>query len=406
MNIYKKVVACKICKNDEFTSIIDLGKQSYTGIFVDSGIDVERVPLELVSCNECGLLQIGHDFDLEVMYGDRYGYRSSQNSWMVQHLESAVSKMSEVLLPNDLVVEVGSNDATSLSFFPNDCRRIGVDPSARPLKDLYPNNSELIVDFFSNNIVNKILKEQGKAKVIMSFAMFYDLPNPIEFAKNISSLLSDNGIWVFEQSYLLSMLESGAFDTICHEHLEYYRLADVERILSVSELKIVDVSLNEANGGSFRVTATHVRNNSISPSESVMRIRERERLQYNQTLIKNFIGKVSICRDNIQKLLRKCKAERLNLYGIGASTKGNVLLQYCNLTNKEIVSIGEINSEKVGKICPGSKIPIVSEDEVLSDENGIYLVLPWHFKDFFKNSDKFKGKRVVFPLPSWEENYD
>ncbi len=402
MTVYKKVTTCKICKNDKFTPIINLGEQSYTGVFVDPGIDVEKVPLELVSCDECGLLQIGHDFDLKVMYGDGYGYRSSQNTWMVKHLENAVSKMSEALLPNDLVVEVGSNDATSLSFFPNDCRRIGIDPSARPLKNLYPDNSELIADFFSSTIVDEILRKQGKAKVIMSFAMFYDLPDPIEFARNISSLLSDNGIWVFEQSYLLSMLESGAFDTICHEHLEYYRLMDIDRILNVVEMKVVDVSLNESNGGSFRITATHNRNDSISPSANVERIKERERLLDNDSLINSFLDKVSTCKDNIQSLLSKCKVEGLNLYGIGASTKGNVLLQYCNLTDEEIVAIGEINLGKIGKVCPGSKIPIISEDEVLSDENGIYLVLPWHFKEFFKNSDKFKDKKLVFPLPQWE----
>ena len=241
MNAYKRVIACKICKNDEFTPIIDLGEQCYTGIFVGPEIDVGKVPLELVSCNKCGLVQIGHDFDLEVMYGEGYGYRSSQNTWMVQHLETAVSKMSEVLLQNDLVVEIGSNDATSLSFFPNDCRRIGVDPSAKLLKDLYPNNSELIVDFFSKNIVNKILKEQGRAKVIMSFAMFYDLPDPIEFAKNVSSLLSFDGVWVFEQSYLLSMLKSGAFDTICHEHLVFYSSKIIiEMMKAIDKVNIIN----------------------------------------------------------------------------------------------------------------------------------------------------------------------
>ena len=401
MSIYQRVTTCKVCNNDEFHSIIDLGKQSYTGIFDEPDNDVEKVPLELVECTKCGLFQIGHDFDLDIMYGDGYGYRSSQNSWMVKHLENAVSEMSKDLSPNDLVIEIGSNDATSLSFFPNHCRLIGIDPSAKPLEELYPKNSELVADFFSNVIVQKILKEQGKAKVIMSFAMFYDLPNPIEFAKNVSSLLEDNGIWVFEQSYLLSMLESGAFDTICHEHLEYYRLADIERILHAANMKVIDVFLNEANGGSFRITATH-RANPIEISQRVIQVREREQHNFSDYVL-SFLNKVKICKENMQNLVSMCSQKGLNLYGIGASTKGNVLLQYFNLTDKEIVSIGEINKDKIGKVCPGSKIPIVSEDEVLLDENGIYIILPWHFKDFFINSKKFEGKKLVFPLPQWEE---
>jgi NDP-4-keto-2,6-dideoxyhexose 3-C-methyltransferase len=402
MSVNNRVTSCKICKNNQFTSIIDLGKQSYTGIFVKPGEEVNKVPLELVSCNSCGLVQIGHDFELEIMYGDGYGYRSSQNNWMIQHLQSAVAEMSKDLQANDLVVEIGSNDATSLSFFPNECRRIGVDPSAESLRNFYPDNTDLIVDFFSDSIVKKILTEQGKAKLIMSFAMFYDLPDPIEFAKNVSTLLSEDGLWVFEQSYLLSMLNSGAFDTICHEHLEYYTLYDIERILSAADMKVVDVSLNDSNGGSFRITATHNINNSKSISERVFQIRENEQNNYNENLVHDFLDKVKKCRDNILNLLLQCKEEGLNLYGIGASTKGNVLLQYCNLSNQDIVAIGEINSDKIGKVCPGSNIPIVSEDEVLSDENGIYLILPWHFKDFFINSEKFKGKKVVFPLPNWE----
>jgi len=399
---YQKIESCRVCESSEFTDVIDLGMQSYTGVFVDPGKDIEKVPLVLVKCNECGLTQLGHHFDLNIMYGDGYGYRSSQNSWMVNHLKKAVKGISGILNEGDLVVEIGSNDATSFSFFPANSRLVGVDPSAGPLVKKYPKNSRLITEFFSKDVASDILSSEGKARIVMSFSMFYDLPDPIEFAKNVSSLLSKDGVWMLEQSYLLSMLEIGSFDTVCHEHLEYYRLCDIEYILREAGLKVFDVSMNEANGGSFRVYATHQDNDNYVVSDEMLEIRRAELSRDNDELWREFIEKVHECRENVLNLVSECKDSGVNLYGIGASTKGNVLLQYCELTEEDIVSIGEINTDKIGKVCPGSKIPIVSEDEVLADQNGVYLVMPWHFKSFFVNADKYKGKRLVFPLPTWE----
>ncbi|MBT4732424.1 methyltransferase domain-containing protein [Candidatus Woesearchaeota archaeon] len=398
----KKISSCRICNTSEFSSILDLGLQSFTGVFVHHGLSVEKAPLELIKCDNCGLFQLAHDFNPEMMYGDSYGYRSSQNTWMVNHLKNSVIEMSKNLNDDDLVIEIGSNDATSLSFFPDTCRKIGVDPSAKPLRDKYLKGCQLIPEFFTSSVVKNILSNHGKARVIMSFAMFYDLPDPVEFAKNISKILGEDGIWVFEQSYLLSMLEAGSFDTICHEHLEYYTLKDVERILSLAGLRVIDVSLNESNGGSFKVTATHQHGN-LKTSENVELFRNNEMRDHNRKLLEDFLTKVNNVKKYVRVLLSDCQKKGLTVYGIGASTKGNVLLQYCNLTKADIKAVGEINSEKFGKECPGTGIPIIKESEVLSDPNGVFLILPWHFRDFFINSNKFNLKRIVFPLPKWEE---
>ena len=402
MVCYEELKSCRVCNSNNLSEIIHLGNQALTGVFPRKGIEVQKAPLQLIKCNGCGLFQLGHNFDLTKMYGDSYGYRSSQNNWMVKHLNSAVKKMSERLKDNDLVIEIGSNDGTSLSFFPETCRKLGIDPSAGPLRELYPKNSDLIVDFFTIELASKIKEKYGKAKVVMSFSMFYDLPDPVSFSKGIANILSEDGVWIFEQSYLISMFETGAFDTICHEHLEYYSLKDINTIVSAADLKIVDVSLNEANGGSFRVSVTH-KDNAISTKKSVVALIKKEKEQLEKGIkLKEFLQSIEECKENINELVSSCKKNNKNLYCIGASTKGNVVLQYANLTSKDVKAVGEINFDKIGKECPGTKIPIEFEDDILEDPRGVYLILPWHFKSFFVNSEKFKNKKMVFPLPRWE----
>ena len=232
--------------------------------------------------------------------------------------------------------------------------------------------------------------------------MLYDLEDPGNFVKEITKVLASDGIWMFEQSYLPLMLERVAYDTICHEHIEYYGLRQIEWLLDQSGMEVIDIELNDVNGGSFAVLAAF---KSVYPiSDNVSRVRESERDLWNSDS-PDFIDFAANARSRAAELHSFVYAQ-LSLgktfAALGASTKGNILLHYSGLTRDAISVIGEVNPDKYGCFTPGTWIPIVSEDEALERNFDYYIVLPWHFKDFFIESQKFQNKTLIFPLPIFE----
>jgi hypothetical protein len=233
--------------------------------------------------------------------------------------------------------------------------------------------------------------------------MFYDLDNPVDFVEQISKSLKTNGIWHFEMSYLPSMLDSNSFDTICHEHVEYYNLKSLDFILSKAGMRIVDVELNDVNGGSIAVTACKMES-SMEPAKIVEWLRSSEKMRFGNFIeeLNSFAKRVEIQKRNIGSLLETYKEGGSSIWGVGASTKGNVLLQYCGLDNSMVDAIADVNEFKFGRVTPGTRIPIKSEDEMLAARPDFALVLPWHFKNsIVTRSEKYleTGGTLVFPLP-------
>ena len=224
----RAITKCRVCGNTNLKVVLDLGDQYLTGTFPRSndGIDISKGPLQLVKChgatNVCGLLQLAHNFDLGEMYGSNYGYRSGLNYRMVEHLMRKVESIRKLvdLNPEDLVVDIGSNDGTTLGFYPENLTLVGIDPTAAKFREYYKRHIKVVPDFFRARQLTK-LHQTKKAKIITSFAMFYDLEAPLDFVQQIQEVLHADGVWVFEQSYLPLMLETNAYDTVCHEHLEY-----------------------------------------------------------------------------------------------------------------------------------------------------------------------------------------
>ncbi|MCO6500300.1 MAG: hypothetical protein J5I47_07990 [Vicingus serpentipes] len=221
--MFKEIFACRVCGSKELLPILSLGEQVLTGVFPsDKKEEVTRGPLDLVKCDgKCGLVQLKHTYDSDEMYGLNYGYRSGLNNSMIQHLKGIATEIQNriSLKEGDLVLDIGSNDSTSLQNYPENLNLVGIDPVGVKFKNYYPSHIQLIPSFFSSEAVKNKLGDK-KAKVITSIAMFYDLEDPVKFCQDICECLDDNGIWVFEQSYLLSMIEAVAYDTICHEHIE------------------------------------------------------------------------------------------------------------------------------------------------------------------------------------------
>ena len=307
------------------------------------------------------------------------------------------------LAPGDLVVDIGSNDSTTLQVYGDTgLTLVGVDPTGTKFREYYPDYVDLIPDFFSARLIGARFPDR-KAKVVTSFSMFYDLEAPMEFMRQVHDILADDGIWVFEQSYMPLMLDTNSYDTVCHEHLEFYALRQIQWMADRVGLHIADVEFNDVNGGSFSVTVRKTRDRkAVDPA--VQAVIDRETAQGLDTLepFKRFAERVADSRAALVDFLDQVRSQNKSVGAIGASTKGNVLLQYCGLTVDRIVAVGEVNPEKYGRYTPGTFLPIISEQQLLERSPDYLVVLPWHFRAFFENSEVFRGRTLVFPLPRLE----
>jgi hypothetical protein len=410
LTAYKQISQCRLSGSENLVSVLNLGHQALTGVFpANPSVSVTSGPLELVWCPNSGLLQLNHSYDPKEMYGDNYGYRSGLNQSMVDHLTHKVSYLERLARPKsgDTVLDIGSNDCTTLKAYSvAGISRIGIDPTGVKFASYYPTDVTLVPEFFTAQAYKAVTKH--KAKIVTSIAMFYDLENPIQFAREIESVLSDDGVWHFEQSYMPSMLRMNSYDTICHEHLEYYSLGAVRRILHAAGLKLIDVAMNNVNGGSFAVTAAKETNRTLLPNRPVIEwmLEQEERMGLSTPRpYREFEERVFRHRDDLSRLIQALVGDGKKVLGYGASTKGNVLLQFCGLTSKEIPAIAEVNKEKFGRVTPGSHIPIISESEARDMNPDYFLVLPWHFKEgILKREKKYlaNGGKFIFPFPEIE----
>ena len=410
MAAYTEIKHCRISESQHLVSVLNLGYQALTGVFPHNAAEPVTVgPLELVWCPDTGLLQLRHSYDATEMYGDNYGYRSGLNQSMVNHLTDKVAYLERLVPLNsgDVVVDIGSNDATTLKAYQTKgIKRIGIDPTGKKFAEYYPTEISLVPDFFSADAYRSV--ESKPARIVTSIAMFYDLESPIEFAKQIESILADNGVWHFEQSYMPSMLRTNSYDTICHEHIEYYSLGVVKTILEKSGMRLVDVVMNSVNGGSFAVTAAKKSNTSIKANDAVVNwlLNQEDRMGLNTARpYRDFEERVFRHRDDLKRLINALNADGKKILGYGASTKGNVMLQFCGLTANDIPAIAEVNPEKFGRVTPGTHIPIISEAEAKAMKPDYFLVLPWHFKDGILRREKeylASGGKFIFPFPEIE----
>lgn len=407
--MYKRIEKCRLCGNTDLIQVLDLGVQTLTGVFPKSREEpVTAGPLRLVKCSGkdvCNLVQLEHRYDPVEMYGQNYGYRSGLNPSMVAHLHGTVRRLlaKQRLRADSVVIDIGANDSTTLQAYPKDgCVPVGVDPTAAKFKEFYPPHITLIPDFFPSERLRQFLHGR-KAAIITSFSMLYDLDDPVGFACHIADQLDDDGLWVFEQSYMPLMLERNSYDTVCHEHQEYYALHQIRWMADRANLKLIDVELNDVNGGSFCVTATK-RGSRHAASPAIEQMLQREREQGLDTLrpYAEFARRVEESRDQLRRFLQDARRQGKVVNGLGASTKGNVLLQYCGITQAELPRIGEVNADKFGAHTPGSLIPIVAEAEVLAGKADYLLVLPWHFRSFFTGNPRFPRGKLLFPLPVLE----
>lgn len=381
-----------------------------TGTFPGrSGEQTPSGPLELVWSAQGKLLQLGHSFEPSLLYGENYGYRSGLNASMVVHLQKKVAEMERWvgLAPGDWVLDIGSNDATALkSYSVPGLHRVGIDPTGKKFQSHYPPDIRLVPELFSAEAYRKASGGQS-ARLVTSIAMFYDLEDPVGFARQIREILAADGIWHLEQSYMPSMLRMNSYDTICHEHLEYYTLENIRDILNQADLRILDVVMNSVNGGSFAVTATPQGNRRKgNPGLVDWLLGQEDRMGFSTGRpFREFAEKVERHRMDLSRLIQTLRAEQKKIIGYGASTKGNVILQHCGLGPEDVTAIAEVNEDKYGRFTPGTGIPIISEAEARSMRPDYFLLLPWHFKEGILRREseyRARGGRFIVPFPEIE----
>jgi hypothetical protein len=403
--------ACRGCGGTGLIRVVDLGEQHLTGVFPRTPTEeISRGPLRLVWCDKCRLVQLDHSFNAAEMYGDNYGYRSGLNRSMVEHLQNKCRSLERMarLQSGDVVIDIGSNDGTLLrSYQTAGLRKIGVDPTATKFRKYYDDHSELIGDFFSREKIVESLGQSAQASLITSVAMFYDLESPRAFIRDVRDTLTANGLWHFEQSYMPSMLRLNSYDTICHEHLEFYSFTVVRDMLAAEGMKVVDVWMNSVNGGSFAVTAA--RQPSLHPAatsiSSWLVDREAHLGLSNPAVYRDFERRVWEHRQELRSLIDSLNRSDKRVIGCGASTKGNVILQFCGFDTESLLAITDVNEEKWGRSTPGTGIPIVSEQDGRALKPDYMLVLPWHFKEGIVQREREfleGGGRLIFPLPEIE----
>lgn len=407
----KSITRCRVCGSEELAPIISLGSIYVSDFLTDRNVSTDGTyPLELVLCDSarggCSLLQLRHAVDPSKMYNFYY-YHSGTNVMMRNALADIARQIEKriALKHGDLVLDIGCNDGTLLrSYQKKGLKLAGFEPAKNLIPEARQGTDHIINEYFNFESFDKNFQEQ-KAKIITSIAMFYDLNNPHHFVSDVIKCLHPEGLWVIQMSYLPSMLQQNAFDNICHEHLEYYSMTSLENLLKCHPLRVVDVELNDVNGGSFRIYIQH--KEKKAPEAGLRRVRELLNKEKHQGLSHietyyQFVARVNEIRQEIYHFIRKEVERGKTVYVYGASTKGNTLLQYFNLDYRLIKGAAEVNKDKFGKKTVGTLIPIVSEDEARQAKPDYFLILPWHFlKGFLQREKEYlrSGGRFIVPLP-------
>lgn len=392
-----EITSCRICGSCDLRDVFDMGPQALASRFPKAGeSDPPTAPLVLTQCQgECGLVQLKHTVASDELYTDSYGYRSGLNEMMRSHLKTIVDDLYSYVQPQsgDLVIDIGSNDGTLLGWHSPAAVRVGIDPTGPQFKEFYADGIELIPEFFSAGVLG-----DRKAKCVTSISMFYDLPAPLEFMKDVAKVLAPDGVWIMEQSYLPTMLDRNSYDTVCHEHLEYYTFSQVAWMCRHAGLRVLNVTLNDCNGGSFRVAICHENAPYTSNLFAIEAIEEKEA----SIDLEGFVERCKTHRDQLRDTMCSLKNQNKSVYIYGASTKGNTMLQYGSIDSGLVVAAAERNPAKYGCRTPCTNIPIVSEAEVRAAKPDYMLVLPWHFREGIIEREKDyleQGGQLIFPLP-------
>jgi len=401
--IYKKINKCRISKKNDLVTIFKVNNFGLTGTFPkNKNTKLPKTPLHVVFSKSSKLLQLKHNYNPKILYGKNYGYRSGLNPTMVNHLKnksSFLKKKYKFYKNKDLILDIGANDGTFLKEFKN-LKRYAVDPSLAKFKNFYNKTTVQIAKRFEEAFV-KI--KNKKFKFITCIAMFYDLEDPVNFLKKIKYILSEQGVLHIEIAYLPEIIKTFSYDTFCQEHYEYYSLMSINHLFNICDMKILEFGFNNINGGSIWLDVTHKDSKLIDNKSKLIKFlkkEKKEKIDKIQTY-KNFFKKVLKHSNELNALIKKITESNKSIYGFGASTKGNVLLQLSKLDNRTVKGIFDVNPKKFNAFTPLTNIKIIDEKNLSKFKIDYMLILIWHFKNYIikKIRSANKSIKIIVPFP-------
>lgn len=398
--------------------LIELGSM-YTSDFVHNSAEYatrKKYSLDLVWNEKLGCPTLTEQPSGEEMWG-KYWYKSGTNASMRDALRDVVDSIFDhkKMMGNNYVwLDIACNDGTLLSWVDESkFFRVGIDPiEEKYIAEAQQHTESIVQDYFTYDAWLKA-NAPKKADVVTSIAMFYDLQDPFTFAEDVEKVLDDNGIWVLQLSYTPLMIKQLAFDNICHEHWAYHNLTSVQRILNLANMKVLNAELNDVNGGSIRIYAVKkiADMNSFGSAPlrdvwamNVQALFNNEHHYDNYPVWNDFANSVAMLRMKTTDFIDKANRDGKSVWGYGASTKGNTLLQFFDLDNTKIEAIAERNPDKWGLHTIGSNIVIKSEADMREAQPDYVLVLPWHFiSEFVQREREYleKGGAFIVPCPQF-----
>lgn len=404
--LYKEINSCRACNSKDLIPVLSLGEQ-YIVNFLDQTEEPKlyKAPLDLVLCNDCKLLQLKHTVNRDLLFR-KYWYKSGVNKTMKNILKSITKECVSIVSPsiNDIVVDIGCNDGTMLRYYPKHLIRVGFEPATNLVREARKGTSVIINDYFTSTKYNEIFKK--KAKIITAIAMFYDLEDPNSFVAEVKEILDEEGIFVIQMNYLALMILNNAFDNIGHEHLEYYSLYALERLLEKHGLEVFKVELNDVNGGSFKIFIKHLGCQKYPIDPSVERIRKWEKdlkLEDPETYT-NWFATLEKLKEETRDFVFSQIRDGKKIYLYGASTRGSTLLQYYGLGKETFQKAAEKNPAKWNKLYLPFQIPIIPEDKARAEMPDYFFILPWQFSnEFIVKEQEYlkKGGKIIIPLPKF-----
>jgi len=373
----------------------------------DLGIEEQAYPLELFFCQNCYHVQLGHVVDPKILYQKNYTYVSATSRQFVEHLENYSKEMIDMfrLKPNSLVVDIGSNDGTCLSFFKsNNMKVLGVDPALSIAKKATEDGIQTIPDFFNYDLAIKIVEEFGPAKFVTSHNACAHIDNLLDVVKGVEVLLDEDGVFVLEVGYLVDVYENTWFDTIYHEHLDFHTVGPFKRLFEQVNMEIINVQRISPQGGSIRIMAQK-KNGKFNKQPSVEELIQLEcdlSLDKIETFYK-FENQINLVRDKLHALILKIKANGKTIAGFGAPTKATTLMSHFNLDETVLDFIVDDNPLKQGLFSPITHIPILSTEAIYELRPDYVLILAWNFSDpIMKAHTKYAEEigQFILPMPT------
>lgn len=401
--MYSKTLKnCQICNSSKIEEVLDLGYMPPVNSFIS--LDKVKVkeeeiffPTQFFHCKKCNFFQLGCIVDKEIIFPKSYPYTSSTTKILRDNFKDLANKCFSnfSIFKNDLILDIGSNDGNLLSNFKKKMKVVGITPEnigKLAIKKGIPT----ILDYFNNKSSNKFLENFGKAKIITATNVFAHIDNPNELTKNVKKCLADDGIFIVEIHYATSLIKTLQYDTIYHEHMRYYTLYSLIKLLNKNGLYIFDAELIPTHGGSLRIYSSKVK---IKKTNQIKNILKDEKKYLTKNKILEFVKKVHHSKFSLLKIIKEIKIRNKKIFAVGAPSRATTLVNFVGLDNYSIDYILEKSgSHKIGKHMPGTNIPVVDENILRSKKADYLLILSWHIsKDLIKifRSNGYKGKFII-----------